>query len=95
MGEYQVAHLREQRQDMIIIPLADEFRYKSSAEQNAISHSLQLCASSAGLRGTVALVWDAGGGRMGFIAPSQWRNFFASIDLYYVAQNINRVLTCG
>jgi hypothetical protein len=95
MAEFRIAHLREQGQDMIIVPLSRDFGQKSNAEQNEILHSLQSCARAAGLAGTVVPVWDAGGGRMGFMAPQQWRNFFASINLGIVAQNLNKVLTCG
>lgn len=95
MAEFDVAHLREQGQDMIIIPLDRDFGYKSGDEQAAIHRSLQLCATSAGLRGSVALVWDTGGGRMGFRAPQPWHPFFRGLDLRTVAANINRTLTCG
>lgn len=53
------------------------------------------CASQAGLAGTVALVWNAGAGRMGYLAPPQWQPFFRSLSLSRVAANINRSLTCG
>jgi len=95
MAEFRIAHLHEQGQDMIIIPLDRSFGHKTSSEQNEITYSLQLCAQSAGLAGTVVPVWDAGGGRMGFLAPTQWRGFFASLSLGIVAQNLNMVLTCG
>jgi hypothetical protein len=40
-------------------------------------------------------VWDDGSGRMMFLAPSGFHAFFRSIDLEFVAANINRRLTCG
>jgi hypothetical protein len=95
MGSFDVAHLHEQGQDMIIIPLDRQFQFKSDEEQDEIHDSLQVCASAAGLRGTVVLVWDGGGGRMAFRAPQPWHPFFRSINLAVVAQNINRTLTCG
>lgn len=80
---------------MIIIPLNRNFAQKANAEQNEIRQPLQVCARAAGLAGTVVPVWEAGGGRMGFLAPQQWRSFFASINLGIVAPNLNKVLTCG
>lgn len=80
---------------MIIVPLNRDFGQKSNAQQNEIRNSLQICARAAGLAGTVVPVWDAGGGRMGFMAPQQWRSFFVSINLGFIAQNLNKVLTCG
>jgi hypothetical protein len=57
--------------------------------------ALQVCARAAGLAGTVVPVWDAGGGRMAFIAPRPWHPFFKSLRLQTVAQNINKRLTCS
>jgi len=95
MPDFEVAHFREQGQDMVVIPLNRSFGSKSSAEKNELRASLQACASAAGLRGTVVLVWDAGNGRMGFLAPDPWQPFFRSLSLAQVAQNLNRLLTCA
>jgi len=95
MNKFKVAHLREQGVDLIIIPLEREFGHKSQSDQNDISQSLQICASSAGLAGTVVPVWDAGGGRMGFLSPQNFHPYFRSINLQFVMMNANRELTCG
>lgn len=92
MPRFQVAHIREQGVDLIIIPLNDSFRFKSQTEQNQIISELQLRATNAGLAGTVVPVWDSGGGRMAFIAPPNWHPFFRSINLQFIAANINREL---
>jgi len=93
MAEYEVAHVREQGQDMIVIPLKPEFGLKTRAEQTEIVAQLQSAANSAGLRGTVVVVWSAGHNRTAFIAPRPWHPFFRSITLQWVAANINRRLT--
>lgn len=95
MQKFKVAHLNEQGQDIIIILVNNNFGYISNSEQNQIKNSLQLCATSAGLKGTVVPVWDAGMGRMGFLAPSAWQNFFMNLNLTFVYSNINRELTCN
>lgn len=56
MSKYKIAHLREQGQDMIIIPLDDSFHHKSNSEQQDLIASLQAYASSARLAGTVVPV---------------------------------------
>lgn len=94
-NRFEVAHIQEQGVDLIIIPLKPEFQHKTAAEQNQTVGLLQVCATRAGLRGTVVPVWDAGGGRMGFRAPQNWHPFFASLSLEKVAMSINRELTCG
>jgi hypothetical protein len=92
MTKLRLAHIREQGQDMIIIPLDDSFGRKTNAEQNTITQDLQLRARSAGLAGTVVPVWNADG-RMGFIAPRPWCSFFQSISLHWVLRNINKELS--
>jgi len=87
-----VAHIREQGQDIIIVPLESAFGNKSPQEQQTAVNELQARASSAGLAGIVVPVWDAGGGRMAFIALTQWHPFFNSINLQWVSRNINREL---
>lgn len=95
MARFEVAHLREQGQDIIIVVVDHSFGFKSNAEQNDILDSIQVCATAAGLRGTVVPVWDGGGGRMAFLAPQPWVPFFQGMTLADVAANINRELTCG
>lgn len=75
MSKYKIAHVKEQGQQMIIIPLDSSFHHKTSDEQSGIKNALQSCASSAGLAGTVVPVW-LHGGSMYFIAPQPWHPFF-------------------
>jgi hypothetical protein len=95
MVTYDVAHIREQGIDLIIVLVDPSFGYKTHQEQQRIADALQECATAAGLAGTVVPVWDAGGGRLGFFAPPNWHPFFSSKDLTFVAANINRKLTCS
>ncbi len=95
MTQLDIAHIREQGQDMIIVPLDSNYGFKSQSEQNEIRASIQHCARAAGLRGTVVTVWDAGHGRMGFLAPQQWQAFFSSISLHTITRSLNKTLTCN
>jgi hypothetical protein len=95
MASFDIAHLREQGQDLIIVPLDSSFGHKSSGEQQHVIASLQACARSAGLAGTVVPVWEDGFGRMAFIAPRPWHPFFQSIGMDFVTGNINRRLMCA
>jgi hypothetical protein len=92
MPRFNVAHLHEQGQDMIVVPLDSSFGRKVSQDQNDIITDLQIHARSAGMAGTVVPVWDNGGGRMAFIAPRPWHPFFQSINFRVVAMNVNREL---
>ena len=74
---------------MIIVPMREDFGHKLNSDQTNISFALQAAARSAGLAGQVVTVWDAGAGRMGFRGPKPWHGFLTSIDLRWVAANIN------
>jgi hypothetical protein len=91
MPRYKIAHVHEQGNDLIIIPLESSFGYRSQNDQHAEIGEFQMRANAAGLRGTVVPVWDSAG-RMAFIARRDWHPFFASIDLAWVGRNLNREL---
>jgi hypothetical protein len=93
MPSVKVAHLNQQGQDMIIVPLDDEFGRKAQQEQQRAIVEIQMHARGAGLRGQVVPVWDNGGGRMAFIAPQPWHPFFKSLDLPTVYQNLNKQIS--
>lgn len=92
MPHFKVAHLHEQGQDMIIVPLDSSFGRRITQDQNDIISDLQAHAHAAGLAGTVVPVWDNGGGRMAFVAPRPWHPFFKSINLRLIAMNLNKEL---
>jgi hypothetical protein len=93
MPTYKLAHIHEQGQDLIIIPVDRIFGSKTVAQQNREMQIFQAHATAAGLRGLVVLVWDVGGGRMDFRAPTRWHPFLESITPEYVAMKINRDLS--
>jgi hypothetical protein len=95
MTNFEVAHIRQQGIDLIIVYVGRSFGSMAHSAQSKTAGQLQECANSAGLTGTVVPVWDAGGGRMGFYAPNTWCPFFRSINLAFVARNINRKLSCS
>jgi hypothetical protein len=92
MPTFQVAHILEQGVNLIIIPLESSFGNRMPNDQNAVIAELQMRANGAGLAGTVVPVWDAGLGRLAFVAPLQWHPFFKGISLQWVAANINKSL---
>jgi hypothetical protein len=93
MPRYELAHIREQGIDLIIMPLEDRFEYMPSSDQRATIAELQQHARAAGLAGTVVPVWNSGNGQMSFIAPNNWHPFFQGINLQWVGLNINKELS--
>jgi hypothetical protein len=92
---YQIAHIHEQGQDMIFVPMNREFRDLPDDEKLAVKEALQLCAMAADLRGVVVPVWEDHSRRTKFIAPPQWHNYLSTLSLAAVHSLINRQLTCG
>ncbi len=88
MPSIPVAQLTEQGQDMVIVIMDPGFVHASPTQQEATIGQLQDLAKRCGLQGTVALVWDAGG-KMDYLAPQPWHEFFASITLTDVRQRLN------
>ncbi len=92
MAKYKIAHIREQGQDMIIVPLDSLFGIKSSAVQNEVYEEFSRRSASAGLRGKVVLIWKNGKNTK-FIAPRPWISFFKSISYNHILRNINKELS--
>lgn len=93
MPTFQVAHLRRDGQDVIIVPVDRFFGVRSSAEQARIQEAFQRSAAAADMPGVVVLVWEDASGRMAFRAPPPWHAFFESIDMVYVATALNGSLS--
>jgi hypothetical protein len=89
MPSFEVAHIREQRQNMLLFPLDHSFENKPLVEQNSIVTQLQMRANQAGLAGRAVAVWEYGS-ETRFLGPTSWQAFFESIDMGFVFANINR-----
>src|SRR5450759_5555700 len=69
MPTFQVAHLRRDGQDIIIVPVDRTFGKRSPAEQSHIQEAFQRSAVSVEMNGVVVPVWEDAAGRMAFRAP--------------------------
>lgn len=95
MPSFDIAHVREQDTNMIVVIVDESFGAKSKTEQSRIVDALQICANSAGLAGTVVAVWEMTGGQMGFVAPPEWQRYFSSLRFADIAAHVNRKIHCG
>ncbi len=93
MKSYRVAHVRKDGLDLIIVHMSPLFGGKPQAEQRGIVDGLQMQAAKARLAGAVVPVWDAGGGRLAFLAPAAWHPFLKSLTLRSVLKLVNRELS--
>lgn len=90
--KYRVAHVNRKGADLIFIPLDSTIGQRPVAEQAELLRTLQHCAKSAGLKGSVVLVWDKGG-TTGLLAEKTVHAFIQGTTLAFVQSNINRELT--
>jgi len=95
MERVQVAYINEQGVDLLLVPVDPAFQKHSDTDQLRVCAVLQACATTAGLSGTVVPVWDAGDGRMAFLAPREAHAFLIAIDLGFVVEHINGELRWG
>ncbi len=93
MPTFQVAHLRREGQDVIIVPVDRSFGKRSLTEQARIQEAFQRSAAATDMQGVVVPVWEDASGRLAFRAPPLWHDFFKSIDMVYVATALNRSLS--
>ena len=95
MAEFDVAHLRVQSVDVMVVFLSPAFDRESEQEQGAAAAALQVCTQQAGLAGNVVLVWQDASGRVKFRAPSNQHPFFRRADFHQLRSQVNKRLTCG
>lgn len=94
MEKYDVAYFKEQGVVLVVIFLDSSFEYKTDDEKAKAVIALQVCATSAGLVGTVIPVWEVGNS-FKFIAPKNWHAFFRTPNIYQLLlANINKKLSC-
>jgi hypothetical protein len=89
--QFEVAHIREQGQDMIVIPV----NLTVVSDKSQIYNALQICARSAGLAGSVVMIWKTAEGRIQYIAPSQWHRFVSQIDRNWIVKRLNKRINCA
>src|SRR5258705_13703651 len=90
---FQVAHLRRDGKEVIIVPVDRSFGARAPAEQARIQEAFQRSAAAVDIPGVVVPVWEDSSGRMAFRAPPPWHEFLKSIDMVYVATALNRSLS--
>ena len=89
MASFQVAHIHEQGNDVIILPLGESFPMQSAEKRKEMLAGFAECVKRAGLRGTLVPVWPEGE-NLRFIAPKEWHPFCASMTWEWIRYNINR-----
>lgn len=92
METFQVAHIKHDGQDVILVLVTNSFASNTTAKKNEIYAAMQSAATSAGLAGGVVLVWDQSGRPVSW-GPTAWQSYLSSITWDYILSNVNRSLT--
>lgn len=92
MPSYDVAHIREQGQNMLLFPLSSSFGSRSDHEQNATLSELQMRARAAGLAGGAVAFWESGG-RTNFRGPRPWHPFLRGLSMHAVMRSVNKKIS--
>jgi hypothetical protein len=92
MPSIKIAHIREQGQDLIIVPLDETFGRRPNDDRKVTINKIQNVAREVGLNGKVVPVWPSGEEEMRFLAPEAWHPFFRSITWSWLIGNLNRQL---
>ena len=90
MPTFRVAHVSREGNNLIIVPLAADFEFKTGEEQNAIMAELQHQANAAGLAGTVVPIWPGPSGGFRFRARHEWHPFFSSLTPHEIEAALNK-----
>ena len=91
MPSYKIAVLKHGGIELIVIPQATIFEYKTRENQLAMRAELQSHIEDAGFTGSVCLVWPYAGG-MKFLAPQTSHDFFKTLSIDKVHAEVNNEL---
>ena len=92
MPSFDVAHIREQGQSMLLFPLNSSFGQKSRSDQYNVLAELEIRANAAGLGGHAAAFWQIGG-RTHHVGPRRWSAFLQSVSMRLVLSNVNHKIS--
>jgi hypothetical protein len=93
MPTFNIANVKVQGADIVMIILDSSFERKSPRDQEEIIKEFQVRTTAAGFRGDVIPIWDGGKGTIHFRAPVNLHPFLSTITPYYVAENFKKQLS--
>lgn len=92
MPSFNVAHVKEQGQNMLLFPLDSSFDHKPETDQKAVVAELEMRAHRAGLAGRAAAIWESGG-RTHTLGPPSWAGFLRSLSMRAVLASVNKKIS--
>lgn len=93
MPSVEIAHVRTQNVNIIVVPVSRSFPLGTPTSQDRTLNDIMAAARSAGLDGAVTLVWEDNQRRFNFRAPRNQHAFYRSIDMRWVERNLNARLS--
>ena len=93
MPTFNIANVKVQGVDIVMIILDASFERKPFKEQEEIINEFQKRAITSGFHGEVIPIWDGGKGSIHFKAPPSLHPFLSTINQHYVAEHFNKQLS--
>ena len=93
MPKFDIAHIKEQGVDVIVVFVDSSFGAQGHRAQEATIAEMQARAKAAGLAGNVVPVWKNENGTSGFVAPENQHPFFKSTSFESLVRNKNKELS--
>lgn len=93
MPTYPCAQIDRDGQNLLIVPLDDNFESMSSAAKASVAEVFEAKARAAGFVGVLIPVWRRKANLMGFLAPVTHHPFLQSLDIETVSGMINGKLS--
>lgn len=93
MPSVEIAHVRTQNVNVIIVPLEREFTLRTPANQEGVVREISAAARGAGLDGAVTIVWEDSRRNFNFLGPRNQQAFYRGIDMRWVRRHLNTTLS--
>jgi hypothetical protein len=89
LSSIEVAVLRREKQDLIVVPLAEAFELRTPNEKNLILLELRDAIRAADLDGELIAFWEDGKGRTRYVAPPELDAFCRLLTRRWLKHHLN------
>jgi hypothetical protein len=93
MPSYKLAEMYGPGVNLLVVPISSDSGLETELQRREVRDELQARASSAGLSGTVILVWKKAFGDMEFLAPPDMHSAIANTSFEQIEAAVNTTLS--
>lgn len=93
MPSYKLAEMYAPGVNLLVVPISSDSGFETDLERREIRDEIQARAATAGLSGTVILVWKKAFGNMEFLAPPNLHSEIANTSFEQIEAAVNTTLS--